>query len=302
MSQNPNQFITPVGRLVQGDPFTPQEKDASGNPLTVKRGPNAGQPRKQWFVGLAISKTDPGWPALWAQLQMIARQSFPTLFDAAGKCLRPNFAWKVIDGDSTEPDERGNIPRDREGFAGCWVLRMAGGFPIEVYDQNVKPLHDPQAIKRGYYVRVMGTVNGNNDPLKPGLFLNPASLQLMAYGPEIQSGPDYAAVFKAAPVASLPAGAMAVPAASQHMPSAPATPAPATSGPGAPAAPSAQPYPQILKPSAGAPMPPAAPAPAPVDNWRIGPDGQAYSETQLRNAGWTDEQIRGLPLDPNTQF
>lgn len=293
MTQNPNQFLTPVGRLVQGDPFTPQEKDASGNPLTIKRGPNAGQPRKQWFVGLAIAKNDPGWEALWAQLHAVARQSFPTLFDAAGKCLRPNFAWKVIDGDSTEPDERGNIPRDREGFAGCWVLRMAGGFPIEVYDQNVKPLHDPQAVKRGYYVRVMGTVNGNNDLQKPGLFLNPASLQLMAYGPEIQSGPDYAAGFKAAPVAALPAGATAAPVASASAPA----PSPATSGPGAP---SAQPYPQILTPKP--PAPAAAPAPAPVDNWRIGPDGQAYSETQLRNAGWTDEQIRGLPLDPNTQF
>ena len=54
---------TPVGRYVQGDLYTPQDKDAAGRPMLVKSGPNVGQPTRKWFFALAIPKTDPGWPA-----------------------------------------------------------------------------------------------------------------------------------------------------------------------------------------------------------------------------------------------
>ena len=78
------QFITPVGRLVQGDAHTPQATDSEGKPLVVKSGPNAGQPAKKWFIALAITKDNPEFPAFWAQVQSEAKTAFPQYFNPQG--------------------------------------------------------------------------------------------------------------------------------------------------------------------------------------------------------------------------
>lgn len=58
MANNPSwSFVTPVGRIVQGDPHTMQDKDQkTGQPLVTKSGPNKGQPTSRNFVALAIPK------------------------------------------------------------------------------------------------------------------------------------------------------------------------------------------------------------------------------------------------------
>ena len=106
-------LLTPVGRLVQGSPFEPQTTDAEGRPLVIKTGPNTGQPRVDYFMAIAIPKTDPGWPELWAKIQATAKRDFPSLFDAAGACINPAFAFKVVDGDSTVPNQKGILPSSR---------------------------------------------------------------------------------------------------------------------------------------------------------------------------------------------
>ena len=49
-------FTTPVGRLVMGSLYKAQDKDADGKPLLIKSGPNAGQPKVQYFFALAVPK------------------------------------------------------------------------------------------------------------------------------------------------------------------------------------------------------------------------------------------------------
>lgn len=327
MSTKAIEILTPVGRLVQGDCFEPQTTDAEGKPLVVKNGPNAGQPRVEYFMAIAVPKTDPGWAELWGKIHGAARQAFPSLFDAQGNCINPKFAFKVTDGDSQVPNSRGTKPCDREGFPGHWILNFSGGFAPKCYTKGgAAQIINPEELKRGYFIRIYGTVKGNGSQQQPGIFLNHSMVELCGYGEEIHSGPDGAAVFGGAPAGNLPAGASSTPLAPAtpmaHPGAAgPGTPAPAATGPGAPApaatpapaagpgapAPAAanvQPAPDFLNgPAGGAPAPaapggpaaPAAPAPAAEVKYTH-PDGNAYTEAQLVAAGWSAEQVHALPV------
>jgi len=258
-------ILTPVGRLVQGDVFKPNDKDATGRPLMIKNGPNAGQPRVEYFMAIAILKTDPEWPALHALLYQTAQASFPHLFDASGACIA-QFSFKVRDGDSQQPDQKGVRPCDRPGFAGCWIVGFSSGFPPAVCTVGGKtPITDPSQLKRGYYIRISGSVKGNGSVQNPGLFLNVSMVELVGYGEEIATGPNPTQVFGGKP-AKLPPGASATPIAPQAQPGAmgagmPPQPQPGAMGAGMPPQPQpgamgagmpAQPQPGAM----GAGMPP----------------------------------------------
>lgn len=294
-------FTTPVGRLVQGDVDTAQDKDAQGNPRVVKTGPNAGQPNPQYFIAVAFPKADPQgeFSQFYGQLLAKAAQDFPNLFPNAASgdytCAHPQFSFKVIDGDGRDANGKSNA--EKEGFAGCWVVRFASGYPPRIYDAGKYGPHDQIQekgfIKRGYYVRVSGTVEGNGNAQRPGLYLNLDMVERSAFGPEIVGGPDAGEVFGGGP-AALPEGASATPvgqpgaqpmamppghtpqpgnapaAAPPTAPPAAAAPSPAAASPAAanPSAPPAQPYDGYMggnpTPSGGgaAPAPAASPAPA----------------------------------------
>lgn len=265
-------FTTPVGRLVSGSPFEPQTKDHEGKPLTIKSGPNAGQPTIRYFMALAIPKTDPAVGEFIGNIQAAAAQAFPAMFDPAGTCLRPDFAWKFKDGDSAVPDKKGNKPCDKEGYPGNWIFAFSGAHPPKVHDTDPRVvLTDPNSVKRGYYVRIFGSVVGNDQTANPGVYLNYSGVQLVAYGPEIHVGPDTAAVFAAAPVAQLPPGASATPLAPAAVPGTLDAAGNAAIG------------------VVPAPLATAANTPPPPTNITIG--GQTYSLDALRAAGWTEEQI-----------
>lgn len=219
-----NDILTPVGRLVQGDCFEGQTKDAEGKPLVVREGPNAGKERTTFFMALAIPKTEPTYAALWAQIHGEAARSFPTLFDAQGNCSLSTFAFKVRDGDSTIPNQSGKRPCDLEGFPGHWILNFSGGFAPKVYRKGGQELvQSPEEVKRGYYVRIAGSVAGNGSLLRPGVYLNHSMVELCGYGTEIYSGPD-PALFGESPAAALPAGASATPLAPTSPPPGAAAP------------------------------------------------------------------------------
>lgn len=305
MSTKATEILTPVGRLVQGDCFEPQTTDAEGNPLVIKNGPNAGQKRVDYFMAIAIPKTDPGWAEIWGKIHEEARQSFPSLFDAQGNCISPKFAFKVLDGDSQVPNSKGSKPCDREGFPGHWVLNFSGGFAPKCYTKGgAAQIVNPAELKRGYYVRIYGTVKGNGSQQQPGIFLNHSMVELVGYGEEIVTGPSGEAVFGGAPAGNLPAGASSTPLAPATPMAHPGAAAPAA-GPGAPA-PAATPAPANVKPApdflngpaGGAPGGPAAPAaPAPAAEVKYThPDGNAYTEAQLVAAGWSAEQVHALPV------
>jgi hypothetical protein len=304
MSTQKIDILTPVGRLVAGDVFKANTVDPQGRPLTIKSGPNAGQPRTEYYFAIAIPKTDPTYNTeVLAKLQAAAKAGFPTMFDANGQCVRPDFAWKVVDGDSNVPNQNNTIPSTKEGYPGHWVLSFKGGFAPKAYTKGGEAvITDPEQLKRGYYIRVYGSVAANGDMQKPGVFLNPNMVELVGYGDEINSGPDGAAVFGGAPVANLPAGASVTPLAGtpmampSQMPAAPTgMHAPVfTNTPAAPVA-NVQPAQDFLNPPGGvpaAPQPAAMPAPAAPKTYTV--QGAQYTAEQLKAGGWTDAQIATL--------
>jgi len=281
-------FTTPVGRLVQGDCFEGQKTDNEGRPHLVKSGPNVGQPQTKFYLGVAIPKTDPNVGALLAMIHAEARAAFPNLFDAAGRCVVPTFAFKYTDGDSLQPDTRGVTPASREGFAGCWVFRFSGGFAPKCYDASTPPaiIVDPAMIKRGYYVRVYGSVKGNGSPGKPGVYLNHSMVQLIGHGPEIVSGPDAAAAFGTP--AAMPAGASAMP----YAPAAIAQPGAAPAYAPVALPPPVMPAHDFLH---AAPPPPMQAAPPPPPPARYALNGAIYTRDQLIASGWQATAIDALP-------
>ena len=294
---NNTQLLTPVGRLVMGDCWIPQTTDAENNPLVIKSGPNAGQPRVDYYMGLAIAKTDTGYNELYAKIHNEARTAFPSLFDASGNCISPKFAFKIIDGDSQIPNTKGNKPCDREGFPGHWILSFSSGYAPKCYiveNGEHKLVTDPNTIKRGYYIRIYGSVAGNGSQQQPGIFLNHSMVELVGYGAEIISGPDANSAFGAA--VALPQGASATPLASAAVPMAVAAPVPM----GHPAPPVVPAQPVIATPAPVAAPAPGQMAPAPeflnpagAVNKNV--NGQVHSVADLKANGWNDDQIAALP-------
>lgn len=284
----PTQILTPVGRIVQGDCFKGRGTDMQGNPLTIKTGPRAGEPRSEWFVALAVRKDDPGWPVLQAAIHQAARAGFPNMFDAQGNCTNPNFSFKYTDGDSQVAGPTGRRPCDNEGFPGHWILKFRSGFAPQCFSRGgASILTDPDSIKRGYYVRISGSVVGNDSPVRPGVYLNLTMVELCGFGEEIKTGPDGAAVFGGAPAGALPPGASPTPLA------APTVPAGAHDFG----------HPTVVSPSLGSMyVPGAPPPPAPAPDFLNPPkarmytlgDGKQYTAEQLLAAGWTQQQIDGL--------
>jgi hypothetical protein len=168
----PANFATPEARLVGGNPFVSR---------TVP-GKNGKPDRQEFFVAIAIPKTDPEWPALEAVIRGEAKASFPQFFQG-DRCTLPKFAFKITDGDGF--DDRGKANAEKEGYAGCWVLRMSTGFAPTCYGADGRELIG-QGIRPGDYVRVSGSVSGNGSTQSPGVFVHPHVVKLWRPGPEIK--------------------------------------------------------------------------------------------------------------------
>ena len=305
----------PVGRLVLGSLYTPNDKNADGGPLVYKTGQNAGQTRVDYFFALAIAKgpgqthfaqPPAGWPAdrpYWgAQVWAAGHASFPR------EAQSPSFAWKIEDGDSTVANKRGNRPCDREGYPGHWIVKFSGGYAPKIYqippgakDPVIWP--EPGAVNLGDYIEVNGNCTGNNSTTNPGVYINHSLVCFRGYGQRIVPGVDASAAgFGEAP---LPAGASAVPLGGAMPPpaAAPGAPAAPVALPPVPAAPVAAaplpaPYPGFMgapgapagaMPGAPLPVPPAAPVAA---AYTMTPKANGYTREQLIAGGWTDESLR----------
>ena len=251
---NNDTILFPVGRVVAGSLYEARDKDFEGKPLTVKHGPNAGQPRIEYSFGVAYPKV-PGqhWAnSEWgAQLWAIGHQINPRAGDPA-----LGFVWKVADGDSTVKTRKGEGPAncEREGYPGHWIVYFANGFEPQIYDATGQTkLTTPGLVKRGYYVQVYASVKSNGSTANPGVFMNHNMIAFAAEGEEIFVGMDASAVGFGQGQA-LPAGAR------------PVTPTPAqAAGLGAaPPPPAAPAVPAAPAPQATYAPPPAAPAPAPA--------------------------------------
>ena len=289
------QLLTPVGRLVAGDLYEPNTEDATGRPLVVKTGANAGKSREDWFFALAIPKgsetrwTDTPWgKTIWD----VAVKAWPN-----GQYQSPAFAWKVEDGDSTVPNKRGRRNVDREGYPRHWILKFSSGYQSKLVNANgTAVLLDPGVIKPGHYIQVFGSVAGNNSTDTPGVFLNHSMVAHSGFGPEIQYGPDPASVgFGSAPLpagaSAAPVGGMTVTGAAASLPPMHVPPVVVQSVPAA--AVTASPPPLTVVPNhqfvagPGAPPPPAPPAP-PAPARRMLPAAGGATYEAMIQAGWND--------------
>lgn len=323
----PRRFTTPIGRMVQGDCFTPQTKDQQGNLRVVKTGPNAGQPSPQFYVGVAFPKMvenpttrqmEPNaeFNAFYNELDAEARVAWPSLFPNGGPCVLPTFAWKLVDGDGVDTTGKSNA--GKEGFAGHWVLRFTSGYAPKCFHAGhyaaAEQIADPKQLRCGDYVRVGGSIKSNENPTKPGLYVNFDLVEKAGHGQEITSGPDAAAAFSA-PAGQAPAGMSATPLAqpgplpvglaapAPHVPGGPG-PAPAPYIPAAAtvaAPPAAAPYAGYMPggpgPAPAAPAPaPAAPPPAPPPAGPVMTAAATTTYAAYIAAGWTDEVLRANGL------
>ena len=299
MAQQVN-ITSPVGRIVMGSLYDARTTDAENKPLIIKNGPNAGQPRVDYFFALAIPKGDEQhWSqTAWGQqIWAIGHQAFPHAASAA------DFAWKIIDGDSRQPGklfrgQPGKPPAENEGFPGHWIIRLSGGYAPKVYKQEgagYVQVVEPNFVKPGYFVEVAFGVSGNNSQTSPGVYLNHSMVCFRAYGPEITFGPYVASAgFGAAP---LPAGASLTPP-----PSAIPLPSSVPNVPGAPAAGYAPavagtvPLPTASAPPVAVPAIPVVPNPqfvqvpaAPVRQMTALAGGAPYQS--FIDKGWTDAML-----------
>lgn len=313
-NRTPLNLLLPPGRLVSGSVHEAQTKDADNKPIVYKTGDKAGQPAKRWYFALAIPKT-PGlghwaheaWGALiWAR----GHADFPQ-----GNAQLPSFAWKIEDGDSTVPNKKMKKNCDREGFPGCWIIRMQSMVEPKTYTTMGQPAGNPARaidatqIKTGYFVEVFVGIDGNDDVGRnPGLFINPSMVNLIGFGTEIVGGPDVSqAGFGAA---AAPAGASLAPPANFNpntAPAAPVAPAPVSappapvSAPPAPVAPAPVP---TAAPPAPVPVqaqpailpavpPPPAPAPvAPAPGFTMTAKANGITRESYLASGWTDDLLR----------
>lgn len=303
------QFISPVGRLVQGSMVLHPKMDMKGQPVKDDNG----QPVNECFMAIAIRKDDPQLGAFYQLFDQQARMSFPHLFPDGGACVNPKFAWKIQDGDGV--DSSGQSVADKPGHAGHYIFKMATRyaprcFNYGKYDPSQQIQNPDDVVKKGYYIRVSGTIDGNgvqpgNAQAVPGLYVSPNLVELVAFGDEIVSGPDASKVFGGAAIASLPPGASATPI----LPAAGSSVSNGLTPPGLPGIGSGTvaiggttgPLPSV---GAGVPGLPGAALPAigsppgrpglgapPAVQFVMQPSAQGATREALHGLGWTDDML-----------
>lgn len=291
----PIKMLSPVGRIVQGNPLyksAVMEDDGK----TQKTGKD-GQPSFNYWFNVAFDKRDPDvWPMICA-IKQDAAASFPQLFPQGWNpnavnegCVRPDFAFKIKDGDGM--DLNGKPHSGKEGWGGCYILQISTyAAQPRCYDglANNAPITELEQIHTGKFVRVSLDIKSNGwtgqGNSKPGIFVNPDGVQLVGHGAKISSGPDAATMF-AAPVAGyIPPGmSTTAPVAALQMPGQPApqAPAPGMQMPG-------QPVPQMTPPQQPQMQAPAPQPAAPV--YTMTAAAQGYSREQWLANGQTDASL-----------
>ena len=294
-------FKTAVGRLVQGSPYKPKMTNMQGQPNYYKTGAKKGEPRPEFYFALAIPKT-PGkmwWDEEWGQkIAQAGMTAFPN-----GETQRQTFSWKIIDGDSTVPNDNHTVPANCDGFAGCWILKFKGSIAPIIVSLNEKtkktePLDQIDAIKPGDFIQIYGSSVGNKNAQKPGVHLNYEYICFRGFGTRISLGIDPDDIgFGNDP---LPQGASLVPLDNVSGPGASMPVNPVTGETSAPAAnPSAmmpqgsvQPHYGILSPTGTASPPgPGGPPATVTAKPRMMTHTAEFPYEEYIKAGWNDTQL-----------
>lgn len=185
-------------RIVSGHPMIRRQvKDQKTK--EIKYQTDGKTPREEIYVAMAVPKT-PGvadWKMTeWGRiLHSAAIGGFP-----AGEHARPDFAYKVTDGDSTIPNKKGKKPCDQEGWPGHWIIHCKTEMGVRCHHLGKYQAHEViqnhNEIKTGDYGRLRVDVTDNSPSQSPGIYINPVLFSLDRAGPQIISnGPDAEDVF-----------------------------------------------------------------------------------------------------------
>lgn len=276
--------FTLTGRLLQGDVYRQSQRvDNNGKKVF-----NAdGSPQMQTYFAVGVPKGDPNLPTVRAGIESDARGYWP-----AGESARRDFAWKIVDGDSTDVNKKNKRWCDYEGFPGHLVFKFGSLYPCKVqyWDPSAPNRHGGVGdwvdsngghVECGDYVSICFDTASNKSTQTPGIHLNPKLVGFERKGDRIvtNDGPDGGDVFGAR--GGQP-GAPASPPAYQPAPAASPPPPAASAAPALPTAAPTEPYTGYM--AAAPAAPPAEPTMTAAAN------GISYSE--YRAKGWTDDQLR----------
>jgi len=279
-----------VGRLVSGHPMVRTAvTDKHDKPLLS----GDGTPRTSAFLGMAYKKgAETDWRQTAWGAEIYAAGSEQGAYPAESQ--NAAFSWKVIDGDSAEPNRKMKKPCDQEGYPGHWIIYGKTELPFSCFHRGkynpLDAIANKAEIKRGDYLRVGYDVTNNRGKNgaaaeTAGVYVNPVIVELYQAGVAIATAFDRdGAEFFGEDAGQLPEGAQIDP----HVGLAPAAGGAPAGGP--------------------APAPKQAPAPAPkpggvqqAEDFLDAPklysvEGKPWTEAQLLAAGWEAAAIAALPL------
>ncbi len=186
-----------TGRLVQGHPMRgrPDIDDRTKQQKINKMN----EPQFSFYFAVAIPKMgeqDFKQTEWGAYINNAAIAGWPN-----GEHQRPQFAWKVVDGDSNVPDQNGNPPCSKEGWPGNWIIKFTNGYSTPSYHAGRLTPQDvimnEAEIKTGDYVRVQFSALGNAPSQTAGVYINPHMVELARAGVAIvsASAPNAAEAF-----------------------------------------------------------------------------------------------------------
>lgn len=255
MTAASEQILFPPGRVVQGSLYKAQDKDfTTGQPRVFPAGhPKAGQPKISYFFAVAVPKVQgetAWWDTVWGKRAVaVATAAWPR-----GEWQTPTFAWKMEDGDSLVPNKKGRKNAETEGFPGNWIINFSSGYPPKIFlpvqGGAAQPIVEPDVVKLGFWVEVLGSLRSNETQGNPGIYVNHDMVAFRGRDKEIFAGPD---------PATIPFGQSAVPSHVTMAPIAGAAGFPAAV-PGAPGVPGQFPSPAgLARPGVPGGMPSAGP-------------------------------------------
>ena len=217
------EITTGVGRIVWGNPAKAQPvKDPQTKQPKIGQD---GQQIMQWAFGVAFPKEE-FQQSIWPAMANEAAAGYPN-------GVPPKFSWKYNDGNGV--DSNGQPFANRTGYAGCYVLTVSNGYapPIYKFENGAYRQVEAHEIKTGDYVALGLNIKVNvptDRTHTPGLYINPAAIELVGYGEAINNGPDPNAVF-GGQQRQLPPGASATPISGSNGVGMPGTGQPAPNQP-----------------------------------------------------------------------
>ena len=190
----------PVARIVQGDLYKANDKDMkTGQPRVYPPGHRlAGQPKITYFFALAIKKQgEQHWSQTsWGQpIWALGYAAWPKLVDQNPNSPRrgylpDDFAWKIEDGDDQKPHKPqggrpGRVNAQTEGMPGHWIVGCSSVYPPKIIDSGFAPITEPSAVKRGFWVEAVVSVDSNETDGNPGIYVNGEFVMFRAIDKEL---------------------------------------------------------------------------------------------------------------------